>query len=538
MSRNHESHRISVRLVPLTLALLLTLVACSGASTTTTQGATDTTSSETTSTTATTDTTAPDSRFLRIATSTEIRYLDPHLEGGTTSISAIWHMFDRLVIRSADGNTHVGQLATNWVPIDDVTWEFTIRDDVVFHDGEPLTAEDVKASFDRLIAIQDADVSSLANSWQDLVRVDVVDDYTVRIITTAPKADILMALELVAIGPAHLMDEDSYLDTLVGSGPFKFVEWRPGEILIMETNADYWGGAPQIAGIEFHEIPETSSQVTALLAGDLDIMPGLPPDSIATVEDNPGTHVIANASWQRYYIRPNHFMEVFQDVRVRHALWYSMDLEEIAASLFSDYASVMRGPVSQAALGAIDLGTPTFDPDLARDLLAEAGYDESNPLSVELAYVSGDGPLISDIAILVAANWQAIGVDVTIAEQDEATNAQALEDRSSSLQLTPNSGNPGNVAGSDGRNFHSSYPLLGFSNPEIDAIIDAARVEVDLAAQTELWNEFQRKAWELAPYLYMFELAGVFGVSDEVGDFVPGPNTTRADLRGVTLAGS
>jgi peptide/nickel transport system substrate-binding protein len=470
-------------------------------------------------------------KVLRTNTTTEIYAWDPHLHGGTSGMTALRHIFDRLVTR--DGTKLVGQLATDWKLIDDLTWEFTLRDDAHFHDGHQLTAEDVKASLDRLAELKD---QYLYPFWDDYESAEVVDDFTVRIKTKTLKADMLPSLEVLVIGPAHLMDDPNYSNTMIGSGPFRFVEFRPGEVLRMEANPDYWGGGPAIAGIEFYEIPETSSRVTALLAGDLDIVSALEPDSVPVVEGNESTKVVSVPSWVRDLAFLNHHLEKYQDLRVREALWLAIDTQEIVDGLFPPgLARVMKSTVSSQALDFKDLGPYPYDPERARALLAEAGYGPGNPLRVRPTYVSGSGILLSEIVTLVGAYWSAIGVQVDIAEQDEATYQEERTNRSYEIQFTQNSGGLGDVASNEGRLFHSSDGRFGFNDPEADRLIEAARSELDPAAQSALWGELQEYLRQQVNAIYLVELSGLFGVGNEVGNFNPGPDVLRADFRAVTL---
>ena len=494
---------------PLLLALMLLVVACAGAA----------------------PTTAAEPKILRTNTTTEIYAWDPHIHGGTSGMTALRHIFDRLVVRQ--GTEFVGQLATSWELVDDLTWEFKLRDDVYFHDGHQLTAEDVKASFDRMASLEDQYIFPF---WRNYDSTEVVDDFTVRIKTTSLKAEMLVALEVVVIGPAHLMDDPDYTKTMIGSGPFKFVEFRPGEILRMEANPDYWGGAPSLDGIEFYEIPETSSRVTALLAGDLHIVSALEPDSVPSVESSGSTHVVSVPSWVRDYAIFNHYLEKYQDLRVRQALWLAIDTQEIVDGLFPPgFARVMHSAVSSQALDFHDLGPYPYDPARAQALLAEAGYGPGNPLRVRPTYVTGGGILIADIVTLVGSYWSAIGVDVEIVEQDEATFQEERNNKSFEIQFTQNSGALGDVASTEGRSAHSSDGRFGFNHPEADRLIDAASSEPDRAAQSALWVELQKYLRENVNNIFLFELSGLFGVRNEVGNFNPGPDVLRGDFRALTL---
>src|SRR5690606_8939620 len=149
--------------------------------------------------------------------------------------------------------------------------------------------------------------------------------------------------------------------------------------------------------------------------------------------------------------------------------------QEIVDSLFPPgFARVMRSTVSSQALAFKDLGPYPHDPERARALLAEAGYGPGNPLSVRATYVTGGGILLSEIVTLVGAYWSAVGVNVEIVEQDEATYQDERTNRSYEIQFTQNSGGLGDVASNEGRLFHSSDGRFGFNDPEADRIIEAA----------------------------------------------------------------
>src|SRR5690606_1525570 len=143
--------------------------------------------------------------------------------------------------------------------------------------------------------------------------------------------------------------------------------------------------------------------------------------------------------------------------------------------------------------------------------------------------------LLSEIVTLVGAYWSAVGVNVEIVEQDEATYQDERTNRSYEIQFTQNSGGLGDVASNEGRLFHSSDGRFGFNDPEADRIIEAARSELDPARQSELWGELQEYLREQVNAIYLVELSGLFGVRNEVGNFNPGPDVLRADFRAVTL---
>src|SRR5699024_8855684 len=207
-------------------------------------------------------------------------------------------------------------IAADWEQPDDKTWVFNLEKDVSFHDGSPLTAEDVKYSIEQQVNSED---SSLTVLWSEFDSVEATDEHTVTIKTKKPVGTMLSSLTLLFITPEDSASDDFYREP-IGSGPFKVDSCVSEEELELSKNEEYWDGEPQLEKLEFTNIPETSSRFTALETGEIDLTSTIPADQIASLEDNDEIAVVNNPSYLYYFNWFNSSREPFDDPKVRQAL--------------------------------------------------------------------------------------------------------------------------------------------------------------------------------------------------------------------------
>src|SRR5205814_40415 len=252
-----------------------------------------------------------------------------------TTNNMLEHIYDRLLDRDAKTFKPRPMLATEWKIVNDTTWEFKLRRNVKFHNGEPFTAASVKATID--YALDPASKSHFATAayWGLVKEVQVVDDYTVRFVTKQPWPNlvdsasltnslIMPAKALKELGPAKLAEKP------IGTGPFRFVEWRRDERLVLERNPDYWQGAADASRVTFRFIPEFSARMAALLSGEIDIMKDVPPHAVEAVEKSGRARLRATVSSRINYLAlVNLKPGPMQDVRVRRAMNHAVDAEEL-----------------------------------------------------------------------------------------------------------------------------------------------------------------------------------------------------------------
>ncbi|MFV0452504.1 MAG: ABC transporter substrate-binding protein [Propioniciclava sp.] len=460
---------------------------------------------------------AADAGTLTAAYAREIISLDPHgssdVDEGT--LMACRHIYDSLVVR--DGEDIVGSLATEWTQPDDLTWVFTLREGVAFSDGTPLTAEDVKASLERIAASE----TPQAALWAALTGVEASGS-TVTIRTSEPLGTTLSNLTLLFIVPAAKLDDPAFFNAPIGSGPFLVESFTPSDHLHLVPNADYWGPAAVPTRIEIPYIPEVSTRLTELKSGNVDLTWTVPPDQIEALSDADGVRVEITDSWVYYFNWFNCSREPFTDARVRRAMWHALDVPTVVSSLFGQTATVATAPIPPTVFGSAPQQPYAYDPDRATALLAEAGL--SDGFSVSLMWSLGSAPQIKSVAQAFAGYWSTIGVTVEMEELEQATWLNRLLALDWDMDLQSNSVTTGDADYSLGRLYTSTANRNGYANPDLDATLAAARAETDQEARKGLYAEACRIIWDEAVGVFPMDLTANYGLRESVQNFVPAAN--------------
>ena len=296
-----------------------------------------------------------------------------------TTNTQLEHVYDRLLDRDPKTLRPRPMLATGWKIVNDTTWEFTLRRGVKFHNGEPFDAQSVKATMDYLK--NPASKSHYAAYWRLVKEVQIVDPYTVRFVTEKPWPSlidrasltdflVLPAKALRELGPEKLNQHP------IGTGPFRFVEWKRDERLVLERNPDYWQGPADVARVTFRFIPEFSARMAALLSGEIDVMKDVPPHVLEAVERSGRAKIRAAVSSRINYLAlVNLKPGPMQDLRVRRALNHAVNVDELIAQVLKGRATKICGPLSPANVDYAPVECYPYDPQRAAALLREAGHD-------------------------------------------------------------------------------------------------------------------------------------------------------------------
>jgi len=468
------------------------------------------------SSTALTPVLAQDTKPVVIASSNDIKILDPHLldENHPTG-SAIWSIFDSLVRRDLDGSAKP-RLATSWERIDDVTWRFHLREGVKFTNGEPFNAEAVKVNFTRMNTPPYNSVNQLYKQT-GLKEVRIVDDYTIDLVTEEPTVNMLYWLEEAFIAAPKYVTEtpaDEVAKKPVGSGPYKLVEWRRGDALVLTANEDYWGDAPPVKDVVFRAIPEVSSRLNELRAGTVDLVDDITPD-LADQANSDVSELITKKGLRKMHmgISIKGEQPALADARVRQALNHAVDVPSIISSLMRDsttqLASIVNAPNNNPALKPF-----SYDPEKARQLLAEAGYADGFPLTIQWSTKFSGGKEISEV---VGAYLEAVGIKPTyeaveLGQFNEGLSKQSLKGIyfqgwaaliNPSVEL---------VILTCGHVDNSS----GYCNPEYDKLVKKASQTLDDAERQKLEFQAQEIIWNDAPWLYLWNLPNYKGISKKL----------------------
>ena len=389
--------------------LALTLTGCGG------QKSTDApASSEKTQTAASGET--KDS--LTIALTNEPTTLDPQLAADSIGGMIILNLHDPLVRRDAEGNVVPG-LADSWdVAEDGLSITFHLHEGVKFQDGSALTAEDVAFSLNRAI---DKPQSELYTSFMDSA--EVVDENTVKVNLKYKELAALQYLTqtnsaIVSKAYVESVGDENYAAKPSGSGPYKLVEWQKGSKIILESNEDYYKGAPAIKHIELRVLKEATTAMVALESGDVDLVHNIGGLDVMTVQSNDKLGYQGTNGTSIWNLAFNVNAEPFNDVKVRKALAMSVKRDDIIAGAMDGAgmpAEIILTDQTTPNPGADTIDTPKYDPEGAKALLAEAGYPNGfkTTISVREDYTK-------KIASIVQSEWKEIGVDAEIQVMERA----------------------------------------------------------------------------------------------------------------------
>ncbi|HIY41530.1 MAG TPA: ABC transporter substrate-binding protein [Candidatus Nocardiopsis merdipullorum] len=468
-------------------------------------------------------------RVLEAAFSQPINDLDPHGPASVdeATLLACRLIYDTLVL--SDGEEIQPNVAESWEQPDETTWIFHLRDDVRFHDGTPLTARDVRTSIER---VRDAGTAQSA-LWQSVVDFEENDDHTLTVITEEPLGTMLTSLTVMYVLPADRMEEEGFFQAPVGSGPFQVESFTPASELSLTPTSEYWGERSSIDGVVLPYVPEISSQVTSLRTGDLHAMWPVPPDQLPELQGVDGITLETVPSYVYYFAWFNCGREPFTDPRVRRALRRAVDVDGIVENLFGDGAAVMTAPVPSAVFGHAAQEPYEYDPERARQELAEAGYPDG--FTTSMMWFDATGPLARELAQSLISDWAEIGVVVEPQSIEKAEWIQRLNDLEWDMEMQVNTVTTGDADFALGRLYTSEANRLGYANEELDEILGEANRSSDQDRREELYAKACQILWDDAVGLFPAELISTYGLRDDVSGFVPAPSN-QPDLRSVALS--
>lgn len=346
---------------------------------------------------------------LRVASATDMSTFDPtaftdlQTQLGTTAI------YSRLVKFDKDLNI-VNDVADSYENTSDLEWKFTLKQGVKFHDGTELKAQDVKASLERAKG-----QSLIAHIVEQIDTVECPDDYTVVIKTKVPYAPLLnnLADPCCSILPKALIDSgNDFNKNPIGSGPYTFTEWKPGEKAVFTKFADYFNQdeASQFEKLELRVVPEGSSRTIALETGDVDIVSSLDSIDYNRVSESDSLEIYETPANQVYYLVGNEDVAPFNNKAFRQALEYAVDKESVVQAAQEGRGDILQSVLPKKVAGYVDYGY-TYDPEKAKELLKESGYTQPAGETIVLNTMS---ELNTKMAQVIQANLADIGINVEI----------------------------------------------------------------------------------------------------------------------------
>ncbi len=337
---------------------------------------------------------------LTIGLSSEPTSMDPYFHNLGPNNAMTRHIFDRLILQDEKQNLQPG-LATSWKPVDDLTWEFKLREGVKFHDGSDFNADDVVCSWDRAPNVPNS--PSSFGTYTKGKTVEKIDDFTVHFKTAAPFPLMANDVSNVAMvssetGCGAATEDYNNGPASVGTGPFKFVSYSPGDSIVVERNDDYWGEKPIWSKVTFKPIKSGPSRVAALLAGDVDMIDQVPTTDITTLQKNDDLALSQGVSNRVIYLHLDHDRADSPFVKangggtienplrlhdVRMAISMAINRDAIVDRVMEGVAIKAGQLLPEGFFGVSDKLTPVdYDPNGAKELLAKAGVGDGFELTI------------------------------------------------------------------------------------------------------------------------------------------------------------
>jgi len=466
---------------------------------------------------------------LTIAQGVDIESLDPYVTTSGASKGIMWTIFDRLVVKDIDFKLQPG-LAISWKTLDPNTWELKLRQGVKFHNGEPFDANSVKFSFARFV--DPAIKNGYASNLKPVTGVDIVDDYTVHVKTSAPFGDFIETLSgyVEMLPPKAAADTASFLKTLPGTGPYKFVSWNANDKFVVEAAGPHWSGEPRIKQVIFRPIPDGTARINELKSGGVDLITNVPALQVNSLQNQSGITVSRALNSGSIVLIPSFLTtDVFKKKEVRQAINYAIDKDALIKVVLQGNASPLESPYAKFIPGGYVEGLPPYkyDPDKAKSLLAAAGY----PNGFKFSFKGPNGRYLQDKQICEAIVGQLakVGITAELETIEWSTYVQGIIGRKYDMFFLLQGGAPVSVnAQTNWSSKIKGIAWQGYSNPEVDDLIDKAGQTVDDAQRIALYEQMDKIIWDDAPWIFLYNQQDIYASAAKVKNFKP---TSEAVVR-------
>ena len=485
---------------------------------------------------------APGPRYggtLRAGMQTDPVGLDPHITTATATRNMMENVYDTAV--QVDPTLRiVPGLATSWqTSADGLTWTFTLRGNVKFHNGRALTADDLVYSLNR---IRDPKTKSpRATDFAVIDTVTATGPLTAAVRLKQPFSPLLakLALSLNVIVPHEVVEKDGDLNTqVVGTGPFRFVEYTPQQRLVLVRSGDFWGydatgrRLPYIDRIEFNFYPDAVARTTALRTGNVDWIEYVPSSEVQSLRGDPNVQVVGGLSANFRAIYINTAVAPFNNVKVRQAMAWAVDRKQIVdTALFGVGGVVATGttiPPGNYYAMAKNVYSKV-DVDKGKQLMAEAGF--ANGVDAEL-YVTSTYDFLRTPAELVQAQLAKIGIRTKIVAADWSVYLPTVFQKHYTLTILGNSGqaDPDDFLYNP---FHTGVAsnYLNYSDPQFDKLVEQGRAVSGDAQRRAIYQQAQQRLQDTVPMVFLFHSTQYEAMRKNVRGYQHWLNTSYLGLR-------
>jgi peptide/nickel transport system substrate-binding protein len=492
--------------------------------------------------------------------------LDPADHRNREAETVIRNMFDGLVTRDTRSGVHM-EIAEEMNWLDDLTLEIKLRQGVTFHDGTEMTVDDVVYTFERvimenMIEYPEPHTSPRKGLIAPLESIEKVDDNTVMMhFSTAwpPASQMIVHQQIIPQGYLEEVGTEGFINNPIGTGPFKFVSAQPGLVeVVLERYDDYYGGAPDVGEVGpacvstviFRTIPEASTRVAALLAGEVDIIQAVPPELVDTLAQTPGIQVKTAPSTQPKWMEMNVNKAPFDDVRVRQAMNYAVDKQLIIDEIYGGRAVALPGALSPFNNFVNESLEPyPYDPDKALALLAEAGWEDTNDDGMldkngqPFSFTIDTLELFRTLTEAVAGQFRAIGIDASVRfweygvvkPQLLAGERMAYIDDWGDSAFDPVGHFEAKWHGLEEGSPYGRGNFSTYNNERVNELIKMGETTADAAERQTFYNEAQEIVYEEAPAVFLILPEEAEAASERVQNWEPASDS-RINLHDVCLA--
>ena len=458
--------------------------------------------------------------------------LDPQGTSDVTSSVVQENIYETLVDKD-ENNDIIPGLAASWEAVDELTWSFTLNENIKFHDGEDFNAEAVKMNLERILTPELG--SPRSNLFEMITAVEAVSEYEVHISTEYAFSPLLSHLTHNSVGmisPALIEQANTDLENgddpfaaissnPAGTGYFKFDSWEPGSLIRLVKNEEYWGEPAYVDSVEFRVIPDSQVRLADLETGNVHIIDPVQPNEVSRIENSDVANIHRQASASLMYIGFHTEKEPFNNPLVRQAISHAIDQEAIISGIFEDLAIPATGPLAPGTFGySEDVEAITYDLEEARELLAEAGYEDGFSTTIW----TSDNPQRLSIAVLVQEALANLNIDVTIESMEFGTYLDLTAAGEHDMLIDSYSNPTGDADYQMYTLFHSSQKgesgnLTFYENTEVDGLLDDARRATDSDERAAIYAEAAQILTEEAPMSFLLHQEFLLGVADNVSGF-------------------
>lgn len=472
---------------------------------------------------------------LRVGIGADLTRLDPHFGSGSQTDSLVLsNVFDGLLMRDPKTMKLEPYVAESWeVSPDGLRYTFHLRHGIKFHDGDELTSDDVKWSFERTATYEG---SSLASQFSGVVKsVETPDPYTVVFVLNEPNPTLLAKFETetgyLRIADKQYFDqvgEQAFMDdpSPAGSGPYVLDEWVRGQRVVLKRYPDYFLGLAAYDEVDFLPIPDEATRLSALLAGDIDVTGPISPESRATIEGSGSAHVESVETTRRIYLGINAEKAPFSDERMRKAAAYAIDVDAIIKNLLEGEATRIYGPILPFELGysADALVRYEYDPERAKQLIAEAGY-AGKPVPITITTPTGRYMKDVEATQAVAQYLNDVGFQATVQPLEFSVYLDQESKHARTELYLAGYGGGGSFDADTTMSglFLSSNVRSYYKSPELDDMILRGRSAADDSGRVAAYAEAQRFITEHVLQIPLWDQHDIWAVSNAV-DWTPLPN--------------